>query len=102
MLSGFAFLDRLDENYINEQARKRRLVEVESEECTGCGVKFRVFAGPDLPKDDAEANSDVKDLKERAHQFIHRDCPAIVPEGQPRKGSHSGKFELLEDGRAAF
>jgi hypothetical protein len=75
MLSGFAFLDRLGEDYLNEQARKRRLIEVEPEKCTGCGVKFRVFAGPDLPKDEAEANSDVKDLKERAHQFIYPRLP---------------------------
>jgi hypothetical protein len=99
MLSGSAFLDRLDEEHIRRQAEQYRLTEVESLECWDCHVKYRLFGGPDLPNDEAEAKSDIKDLKARALWIIAKDCPSNVAEGEPKKASHPSSYRFYANGK---
>lgn len=100
MLTGFAFLARTGDDYIKQQAQQHRLTEVETVRCSYCDAVFRLFAGPDLPRDEAEAKSDVKDLKERLYYALQKDCPNVL-DGQPARGVHPSGYEFLESGKFA-
>ena len=102
MLTGFAFLDCLGEDYVNEHVWKRQLTEVGSVECCRCQVKYRLFAGPDLPKDKVKAESDIKDLKERLLHMMAKDCPKSVGEGQPQKARIHHSMSFLRMARLPF
>lgn len=98
MLSGYAFLDRLGDEYVDEMKKQHRLSEVETADCWQCGAQYRLFAGPDLPKDDAEAKSDIKDLKERLLHVMSKDCPKNVEKGQPKGPPHVSSYRLGSNG----
>jgi hypothetical protein len=97
MLTGFAFLARMGDDYIKQQAQQHRLTELETIPCSYCDMQFRLFAA-DLPMDEA---GDVKDLKERLYYALQKDCPKNVPEGQPARGAHPSQYEFLANGKYA-
>ena len=97
MLTGMAYLDRDNKELVNEAAKNKGLKEVESIDCWQCRRTYRLFAGPEF----SGSLTDINDLRERALQFIATDCPANVGEGQPIRGPHTPRFELLENGKTS-
>jgi hypothetical protein len=55
---------------MDEQAKTHRLTEVETVECWQCHAKYRLFAGQDLPKDDAEAKAALANRDIRSDRIL--------------------------------
>jgi hypothetical protein len=96
MATGYAYLKREGEDAFEIEGH----VELEAVRCSGCGAEYQIFAkgehqNPEIVK------GEYQYLRGTAEHEIHMDCPAFVPEGQPKRPGHTSMFKFLESGRVA-